>query len=1216
MTKLQLDNATASSLPAGTSGQTLRHNGTAWIANSFLYNSGTNIGIGTSSPAAMLDVVGWSDNLSALFGNNTTNNFNKQTYIGSRHYTNAEEPINIIGVVSGSSTSNLRIGGGTSNLNAATEIRLYTAANTTTTTGTARMTIHSNGNIGIGFTTAPAARLDVVGESNDITALFGNVTSLNSSKFANIGLRHYAGSTEEPLGLIAATSSNSINNVSIGGGASVLNAATQIQFYTAANTTTTTGTARMTITSAGLVGIGTTSPGSKLTVHNQGAAATGEALLRLNQYEAQDFIAGHYNGATDASFRVNNSGNVYSTTFYAITDPTYFLSPTGPTSLTTIGDVGIGTNSPSARLEVVGAFGTSTTGLKIYNTSAASTSNIAELGFNLNRTTGGQTQAASITGVLTSIENLLPLGELSFSTLYGSNLSEKMRINSEGLVGIGVTNPRAFIDVVHQGIALNPISALFGSNTTNNTQKFSALASRHYANAEEPLSLMYSVSNSTNNTINVGGGLPYLNAATRINFYTAADTTTTTGTARMTINSSGNVGIGTASPAVRFHVNGNARIVFAAAAANTVCRDANGTFTICSSLAQYKDNKQNLSLGLETIMQLRPVEFDWNINDKSHDLGLIAEEVAAVNPLLAQYESDGSLSGVKYHHMVALLVKGIQQQQGQITSLSSQLAALNPSAITADQLNNFFIDSTGNLVIETTDSGAYQVRDTADNSLATVIGKMAELVVGRLRAGAISVRELDADSITVAGLPLSDYVASVVAQLGSSPAPTNPSELISPVAHLENLEVTGETLLANLLVAEDATFSGTLAAQDLTAETTLLGELTANTATIAGTLVAENIEAGNISAATISAYSTRLALLESRTAEFEHMKAQTAELLEATVSGTLYADNIHGFDSKIASAFNEPTITDILKDKVFNSINTTQNSLEMVYDTIALAGYEASSSADLNLTLADVASQEGGLNLGGATAFIDKYFKVNGIAYVADTLGVGNKLMIGQGTTIADGIIEYTALAGTEQTLAIQPSGRGSLTLMAGLMTLTENGNVIIDGNLAVAGNLAVQDTLLANLVQPADFGNPFQVQVAGISDDGDSVKESRFEIINETGTPVATISAEGRADFAAGIGVGSEELDGSDDAEANTNKTSGRATILAGQSELTIRSKRIGSNSLVYVTPVGSTQNQVLYVKSQRPDDPDTPDNEGKFVVGFDQPVTEDVQFNWWIVN
>ena len=216
-------------------------------------------------------------------------------------------------------------------------------------------------------------------------------------------------------------------------------------------------------------------------------------------------------------------------------------------------------------------------------------------------------------------------------------------------------------------------------------------------------------------------------------------------------------------------------------------------------------------------------------------------------------------------------------------------------------------------------------------------------------------------------------------------------------------------------------------------------------------------------------------------------------------------------------------------------------------------------------------------------------------------------------TTIADGIIEYTAWPALSKPShpAFRP-GR----LPNGRPHDADRERQC-HHRRQLGGSWQQQSrTLLANLVQPADFGNPFQVQVAGISDDGDSVKESRFEIINETGTPVATISAEGRADFAAGIGVGSEELDGSDDAEANTNKTSGRATILAGQSELTIRSKRIGSNSLVYVTPVGSTQNQVLYVKSQRPDDPDTPDNEGKFVVGFDQPVTEDVQFNWWIVN
>ncbi|RKZ32842.1 hypothetical protein DRQ33_05165 [bacterium] len=45
-------------LPSGSSGQTLRHNGTSWIANSTIYNDGTNIGIGTNSPSARLHVVG------------------------------------------------------------------------------------------------------------------------------------------------------------------------------------------------------------------------------------------------------------------------------------------------------------------------------------------------------------------------------------------------------------------------------------------------------------------------------------------------------------------------------------------------------------------------------------------------------------------------------------------------------------------------------------------------------------------------------------------------------------------------------------------------------------------------------------------------------------------------------------------------------------------------------------------------------------------------------------------------------------------------------------------------------------------------------------------------------------------------------------------------------------------------------------------------------
>ncbi|HRZ51493.1 MAG TPA: hypothetical protein P5080_05770 [Candidatus Paceibacterota bacterium] len=45
-------------LPAGIAGQTLRHDGTGWISSVMLYNDGTNIGIGTVTPASKLEVAG------------------------------------------------------------------------------------------------------------------------------------------------------------------------------------------------------------------------------------------------------------------------------------------------------------------------------------------------------------------------------------------------------------------------------------------------------------------------------------------------------------------------------------------------------------------------------------------------------------------------------------------------------------------------------------------------------------------------------------------------------------------------------------------------------------------------------------------------------------------------------------------------------------------------------------------------------------------------------------------------------------------------------------------------------------------------------------------------------------------------------------------------------------------------------------------------------
>ncbi|MBU1037283.1 tail fiber domain-containing protein, partial [Patescibacteria group bacterium] len=51
-----------SNLPTGTSGQTLRHDGADWLANSVLYNNGTGVGIGTTSPNYRLHVYQDSGN--------------------------------------------------------------------------------------------------------------------------------------------------------------------------------------------------------------------------------------------------------------------------------------------------------------------------------------------------------------------------------------------------------------------------------------------------------------------------------------------------------------------------------------------------------------------------------------------------------------------------------------------------------------------------------------------------------------------------------------------------------------------------------------------------------------------------------------------------------------------------------------------------------------------------------------------------------------------------------------------------------------------------------------------------------------------------------------------------------------------------------------------------------------------------------------------------
>jgi hypothetical protein len=70
-----------------------------------------------------------------------------------RHYDNSKLPVYLFGSASTSTDNFVAFGGGADIGNAATQLDLFTAPNTTTPIGTPRLTIIGNGNVGIGTQT-------------------------------------------------------------------------------------------------------------------------------------------------------------------------------------------------------------------------------------------------------------------------------------------------------------------------------------------------------------------------------------------------------------------------------------------------------------------------------------------------------------------------------------------------------------------------------------------------------------------------------------------------------------------------------------------------------------------------------------------------------------------------------------------------------------------------------------------------------------------------------------------------------------------------------------------------------------------------------------------------------------------------------------------------------------------------------------------------------
>ena len=333
------------------------------------------------------------------------------------------------------------------------------------------------------------------------------------------------------------------------------------------------------------------------------------------------------------------------------------------------GNVGIGTSSPSERLEI---YGTSNQRLKITSTSAAASAVLAlssnsKLAYVYNND-----------GAL-NVYNGDSSGPLIFST----NATERMRLDSSGNLGLGVT-PSGW-----SGVGPG-ILELRGNAYIASTSQVLSLDTNCYFNGTN---WVYKSSSYANRYDTVFGQHKWYNAPSG----TAGNAISFT--QAMTLDASGNLLVGTTtttSITQGFYITPGAATLFDMGhASGSSSGNYYGLFryagTVIGSITQngttgvlyntssdqrLKENIVDAPSAIDSVNAIKVRSFDWKADGSHVDYGYIAQELLEVAPEAVHVPIDADeMMGVDFGKLTPRLVKAIQELSAELNELKAKVNA-------------------------------------------------------------------------------------------------------------------------------------------------------------------------------------------------------------------------------------------------------------------------------------------------------------------------------------------------------------------------------------------------------------------------------------------------------------------------------------------------------------------------------------------------------------